>query len=144
MYNMKNLILFTFLTFIITGLLTPSIFSSSFASPEDAPGRDQGTKTANGCDNGTAKNNPNCDDGSNGSDPFTQCDTHEPIGMIDAADVKQWYDVGGYPITLAQAQLIIDSVESKTNDPTNGLIDTRVELREFNTILKSNALDLCR
>ena len=60
MYNMKNLILFTFLAFTITGLLTPSIFSNSFASPEDAPGRDQGTKTANGCDNGTAKNNPNC------------------------------------------------------------------------------------
>lgn len=57
---MKNIILFGFLAFAITGLLTPSMFSSSFASPEDAPGRDQGKKTATGCDKGTAKNNPNC------------------------------------------------------------------------------------
>jgi len=57
---MNKIILFAFLVFTITGLLTPSIFSSSFASSADAPGRDKGTKTANGCYNGTAKNNPNC------------------------------------------------------------------------------------
>jgi len=61
---MKNIVIFLILAFAITGLLTPSIFSSSFASPEDAPGRDKGTKTAKGCDNGTAKNNPNCSVGS--------------------------------------------------------------------------------
>ncbi len=57
---MKKFVLFLILAITITGLLSPSILSNSFASPEDAPGRDQGTKTAAGCDKGTAKNNPNC------------------------------------------------------------------------------------
>jgi hypothetical protein len=84
---MKKLLLFVFLAFTITGLLTPSIFSSSFASSSDAPGRDKGTKTANGCDNGTAKNNPNCVqlDTDNDGIPDRQdaCPYQMPLNYVD-------------------------------------------------------------
>ncbi|HSB83741.1 MAG TPA: hypothetical protein VLD64_04575, partial [Nitrosarchaeum sp.] len=94
---MKKLLLFVFLAFTITGLLTPSIFSSSFASPSDAPGRDKGTKTANGCDNGKAKHNPNCQIGPLDSDgdgipdiddacPFMQYQIWDAFGVDHDGD----------------------------------------------------------
>jgi len=60
---MSNLLLFAFLAFSLTGMLTPSLVSDSFADTEN-PGRDQGKKTANGCDKGKTQKNPNC--GTNG------------------------------------------------------------------------------
>jgi hypothetical protein len=88
---MKNIVIFLILAFAITGLLTPSMFSSSFASPEDAPGRDKGTKTAKGCDNGTAKNNPNCSVGS------LDTDNDEIPDNLDACiyqPVENWLPTG--------------------------------------------------
>ena len=86
---MKNLILFAFLAFALTGLLTSSI-SDSFADTENN-GRDKGTKTAKGCDNGKGKasaSNPNCGNGTGtGCDITTDledCDNDGIPNTIDA------------------------------------------------------------
>lgn len=125
---MKNLVLFTFLIFTITGLLTPSIFSSSFASPEDAPGRSEGTKTANGCDKGTAKNNPNC----NTSPPtISVCDFNED-GIITTSELKIILPT---ETDVYIQNYLIYYAEYNAKGKANGVIDTAKEITELNLLL---------
>ncbi|MBS3922998.1 MAG: hypothetical protein KGZ37_07640 [Nitrosarchaeum sp.] len=123
---MKNIILFGFLAFAITGLLTPSILSDSFASPEDAPGRDQGTKTASGCDKGTAKNNPNC----NGSSTPNPCSGDD--GIITSTELAIYL---GWTESEATALITIAEINAGTKSNLNNQIDNSFELRQLNNIL---------
>ena len=135
---MKNLLLFAFLAFSLTGMLTPSLVSDSFAGTEN-PGRDQGKKLANGCEKGKQpKNNPNCDpeteecptgqhrDESGNCvpdvEPFTACDTNGD-GVIDLAELDA--AVGADKDTMA----FIEGVDPLDD---NGVIDTQTELNTLN------------
>ena len=82
---MKNIFVFGFLVFALMGLLVPSLMIDSFAGT-DNQGRDKGTKTANGCEKGTAKNNPNCDDGTT-PPPGTDTD-NDGIPDVDDACIN--------------------------------------------------------
>lgn len=124
--------MFAVLAFAITGLVAPAM-SSAFADT-DNNGRDKGTKTAKGCDNGTAKNNPNCNDGGSGTtDPFTICDNNPVDGKISDVELAAALD-----ISLADAQNDISTVESAAGSKgqdKNGAIDTLAELEALTALL---------
>jgi len=130
---MKRLVLFALLAFTITGLLTPSVISDSFADSETAPGRGQGEKTANGCykDNNSnqAKNNPNCS-GTTNTSQFTACDVDPEDGSISAQELLDYANAAGGSYTL-------DHVMNNwmTVDVDGNGIDTRSELRNLNNII---------
>ena len=143
---MKNLGLFVFLIFAITGLMIPSIISDSSAST-DNNGRDQGTKTANGCNNGTAKNNPNC---TSDVGPFTLCDGYDSDsghafdGSIDKDEITDWINDHGIPVDdgIVSKNILAFEENAKPSNP-NEVIDTENELVLLNGWLDSLGIPMC-
>ena len=124
---MKNIFIFTLLAFALTGLLAPSLMIDSFAGTEN-PGRDKGTKTANGCDKGKPdKNNPNCDHSVN-------CDYIDDE-VIDANDLITYYAINGVVLTTNEANQLINDAETAAGSIPNGIIETDLELAELNLLL---------
>ncbi|MHA7733527.1 hypothetical protein [Nitrosopumilus sp. S6] len=129
---MKNLATFAFLAFALTGLLTVSVIPGSFADTEN-PGRDKGTKTANGCDKGTAKNNPNCDGTSTGGG-FSDCDNITVDNVIDAEELAAHMN---WTLDTAISIIIIIEAEAGKQSDNDGTISTSGELRKLNTLTEA-------
>ena len=141
---MKNTLIFAFLVFALTGLLTPSLMSDSFAGTEN-PGRDQGTKTANGCEKGTAKNNPNCENG--GTEPptgqLTACDL-DANGSITNIELDDYQTAQGHSKALSFYTGMISDVEtSVTASDNNGEVNLDEELKKLNNLLQRAKLVQC-
>jgi len=112
-----------------------SMFTSFGVYDVDATHNDNGKQNSNGCDNGTAKNNPHCYDGG-GSDPtqFTACDTSRD-GFIDSAELAYYAFIAmGTAFRDSDAQAWIDDTDANGD----GLIGDTGELRDLNrNVLKS-------
>ena len=126
---------------LLSGILGFGFSPDAFAKHD--PNK-TGNGFAEGCSNGTAKNNPHCSPDGPPAGIESPCDNSTADNAIDNIELAAWVNLQVDPdITEAQAQGIINIIETDLGGGGNGVIDTEAERDALNELIVPQDINPC-